>query len=120
MTRQYQSRKVGVAPLQLASGPLDRQVRQSDAARVPRSELAAYSELRAAVDDVAAREAWLASLGTGLLVAMARKRKYSAGLEKADGKRARLLEQVRRHLDERGARSTGGRRDGDDGRSHRS
>ena len=47
------------------------------------------------------REAWLAWLDRSLLVAMARKRKNSARLEKAEGKRARLLEQVRRRLDER-------------------
>jgi hypothetical protein len=42
---------------------------------------------------------------------MARKRKNSARLEKAEGKHARLLEQVRQRLDERAGRaSLGGRR----------
>ena len=64
MTDQDQGRDVAVARLQLASRRRDRQVRQY-AARGSRSELAAYTELQAAVDRVAAREAWLAWLDRG-------------------------------------------------------
>jgi hypothetical protein len=85
-------------------------VRQYDDARGSPSELAAYTELQGAVDQFAGREASLAWLDRGYEL-MARKRKNSAGLEKAEGKRARLLEQVRRRLDERAARaSPAGRR----------
>jgi hypothetical protein len=65
VTDQDQGREVAVARLQLAGRRRDRQVRQYDAARGSRSELAAYAELRAAVDQVAAREAWLAWLDRG-------------------------------------------------------
>jgi hypothetical protein len=65
VTAHDQGRDVAVARLQLASRRRDRQVRQYDAARGSRSELAAYTELRAAVDQVAAREAWLAWLDRG-------------------------------------------------------
>jgi hypothetical protein len=74
------------------------------------SELSAYTTLQGAVDQFAAREASLAWLDRGY-ESMARKRKNSAGSEKAEGKRARLLEQVRRRLGERAARaSPAGRR----------
>jgi hypothetical protein len=59
------SRDVAVARLKIAGHWRDRQVRQLDVARGSRSELAAYTELRAAVDQVAAREAWLAWLDRG-------------------------------------------------------
>ena len=65
MTDQGQGREVAVARLQLASRRRDRQVRQYDSARGSRSELAAYTELQAAVDQVAASEAWLAWLDRG-------------------------------------------------------
>jgi hypothetical protein len=65
VTDQGQGREVAVARLQLASRRRDRQVRQYDAVRGSRIELAAYTELRAAVDQVAVREAWLACLKRG-------------------------------------------------------
>ena len=65
MTNQDQGRGVAVARLQLASRRRDTQARHYDAARGSRSELTAYTELRAAVDQVAAREAWLAWLDRG-------------------------------------------------------
>jgi hypothetical protein len=65
VTDQDQSREVAVARLQVASRRRDSQVRQFDSARGSRSEMAAYAELRAAVDQVAAREAWLAWLDRG-------------------------------------------------------
>jgi hypothetical protein len=54
-----QNREVAVERLQSARQRRDGQVREYDAARASRSELAAYTELRAAVEQVAAREAWL-------------------------------------------------------------
>jgi hypothetical protein len=65
MTDQDQGREVAVARLQSASRRRDTQVRQHDASRGTHSELAAYTQLRAAVDQVAAREAWLAWLDRG-------------------------------------------------------
>jgi hypothetical protein len=65
VTDQDQNREVAVERLQLASQRRDRKVGQYDAARGSRSELAAYTELRAAVEQVAAREAWLAWLDRG-------------------------------------------------------
>ena len=65
VTDYDQSRDVAVARLQTASRWRDSKVHQLDAARGSRSELAAYTELRAAVDQVAAREAWLAWLDRG-------------------------------------------------------
>jgi len=65
VTDQDQNREVAVERLELASQRRDRQVGQYDAARGSRSELAAYTELRAAVEQVAAREAWLAWLDRG-------------------------------------------------------
>jgi hypothetical protein len=65
VTDHNQGREVAVARLQSASRRRDRQVRQHDTARGSHSELAAYAELRAAVDQVAAREAWLAWLDRG-------------------------------------------------------
>ena len=65
MTDQDQGRGAAVARLQVAGRRRDRQVRHYDAACGSRSELAAYAELRAAVDQVAAREAWLAWLDRG-------------------------------------------------------
>jgi hypothetical protein len=62
---QEQGRDAAVARLQQAGRRRERQVRQYDDARGSRSELAAYSELRAAVDQVAAREAWLAWVDRG-------------------------------------------------------
>jgi hypothetical protein len=110
VTDQDQGREVAVARLYSAGQRRDRHVRQYDDARGSPSELAAYTELQGAVDQFAAREASLAWLDRGY-ESMARKRKNSAGLEKAEGKRARLLEQVRRRLDERAARaSPAGRR----------
>ena len=60
MTDQDENREVAVERLQSARQRRDGQVRQCDAARGSPSELAAYTELRAAVEQVAAREAWLA------------------------------------------------------------
>ena len=65
MTDQDQGREVAVARLQSASRRRDMQVRQYDAARGTDGELPAYTRLRAAVDQVAAREAWLAWLDRG-------------------------------------------------------
>lgn len=65
VTDHDQGRDGALARLQLASRRRDRQVRQYDAARGSRGELTAYTELRAAVDQVAAREAWLAWLDRG-------------------------------------------------------
>jgi hypothetical protein len=62
---QDRGREAAVARLQQAGRRRDSQIRQHDAARGSRSELAAYTELRAAVDQVAAREAWLAWLDRG-------------------------------------------------------
>jgi hypothetical protein len=105
VTDQDQGREVAVARLYTARQRRDRHVRQYDDARGSPSELAAYTELQGAVDQFAAREASLAWLDRGY-ESMARKRKNSAGLEKAEGKRARLLEQVRRRLDEGAARAS--------------
>ena len=74
-----------------------RHVRQYDDARGSPSELAAYTDLQGAVDQFAAREASLAWLDRGY-ESMAQKRKNSAGLEKAEAKRARLLERARQRL----------------------
>jgi hypothetical protein len=60
VTDQDQGRDVAVARLKLASRRRDTQILQYDAARGTHDELAAYAKLRAAVDQVAAREAWLA------------------------------------------------------------
>jgi hypothetical protein len=60
VTDQDQGREVAVA-----SRRRYRQVRKYDAVRASRIELAAYTELQAAVDQVAAREAWLAWLERG-------------------------------------------------------
>jgi hypothetical protein len=65
VTDQDQGREVAVARLQSTSRRRDRQVRQDDAVRGSRIELAAYTELQAAVDQVAVREAWLACLERG-------------------------------------------------------
>jgi hypothetical protein len=65
VTDQDQGRGVAVARLQSASRRRDRQVRQVDAVCGSRIELAAYTELQAAVDQVAVREAWLACLARG-------------------------------------------------------
>jgi hypothetical protein len=62
---QDRGRDAAVARLQQASRRRDTQVRQYDAARGTHSELSAYTQLRAAVDQVAAREAWLAWLDRG-------------------------------------------------------
>ena len=62
MTDQDQDRDVAVARLQAATERRDGHVRQYDAARGSHNELAAYTELQAAVDQVAARDAWLAWL----------------------------------------------------------
>jgi hypothetical protein len=62
VTDQDQDREVAVERLQLASQRCERHVRQYEAPRGSRSELAAYTELHAAVEQVAAREAWLAWL----------------------------------------------------------
>jgi hypothetical protein len=109
VTDQDQGREVAVARLYSARQRRDRHVRQYSDARGSPSELAAYTELQGAVDQFAAREASLAWLDRGY-EAMARKRKNSAGLEKAEGKRGRLLEQVRRRLDEAARASHAGRR----------
>jgi hypothetical protein len=65
VTDQDQGREVAVVPLHLASARRDRQVLQDYSAGGSRSELAPYRELRAAVDQVAARDAWLARLDRG-------------------------------------------------------
>jgi hypothetical protein len=65
VTDQDHNREVAVERLQSARQRRDGQVRQYDAARGSRSELAAYTELRAAVEQVAARDAWLAWLDRG-------------------------------------------------------
>jgi hypothetical protein len=65
VTNQDQGRGVAVERLQSARQRRDGQVRQCGAARGSRSELAAYTELRAAVEQVSAREAWLAWLDRG-------------------------------------------------------
>jgi hypothetical protein len=65
VTDQDQGREVAVERLQSARQRRDRHVRQHDAARGSPSELAAYTELQAAVDQFAAREAWLAWLDRG-------------------------------------------------------
>ena len=62
MKDQDQGREVAVERLQSARERHDRQVRQYDAARGSPSELAAYTQLQAAVEQFAAREAWLAWL----------------------------------------------------------
>jgi hypothetical protein len=62
MNDQDQSREVAVERLQSVRQRRDRQVRQYDAARGSPSELVAYTQLQAAVDQFAAREAWLAWL----------------------------------------------------------
>jgi hypothetical protein len=62
VTDQDQDREVAVERLQLASQRRERDVRQYEASRGSRSELAAYTELQAVVEQVAAREAWLAWL----------------------------------------------------------
>ena len=65
MIDQDRGREVAVARLQSESRRRDMQVRQYDAARGTHGELSAYTQLRAAVDQVAAREAWLAWLDRG-------------------------------------------------------
>jgi hypothetical protein len=65
MKDQDQGREVAVERFQSARQRRDRQVRQYDAARGSPSELAAYTQLQAAVEQVAAREAWLAWLDRG-------------------------------------------------------
>ena len=65
MNDQDQGREVAVERLQSARQRRDRQVSQYDAARGSASELAAYTQLQAAVEHFAAREAWLAWLDRG-------------------------------------------------------
>jgi hypothetical protein len=65
VTDQDQGREVAVARLHSARQRRDRHVRQYDDARGSPSELAAYAELQAALDQFAAREAWLAWLDRG-------------------------------------------------------
>ena len=60
-----QGRELAVEPLQVAGERRDRYVRQYDAARRSPSDLAAYAELWAAVEQFAAREASLAWLDRG-------------------------------------------------------
>jgi len=62
VTDQDQRRVVAVEGLQSARQRRDRHVRQYHAARGSPTELAAYTQLQAAVDQFAAREAWLAWL----------------------------------------------------------
>jgi hypothetical protein len=62
MDDQDQGREVAVERLQSARQQRDRQIREYDAARGSPGELAAYTQLHAAVDQFAAREAWLAWL----------------------------------------------------------
>jgi hypothetical protein len=62
VTDQDQGRVVAVERLQSARQRRDRHVRQYHAARGSPTELAAYTQLQAAVDQFAAREAWLAWL----------------------------------------------------------
>ena len=65
MRNHEQGREVAVERLQLAGERRDRYVRQYGAARRSPSELTAYAELRAAVEQFAAREASLAWLDRG-------------------------------------------------------
>ena len=65
MTDQDQGREVAVARLHVARQHRDTHVRRYDDARGSPRELAAYTELQAAVDQFAAREAWLAWLDRG-------------------------------------------------------
>jgi hypothetical protein len=65
VTDQDQDRELAVARLHLASRRRDRHVRQYADARGSPRELAAYTELHAAVEQFAAREAWLAWLDRG-------------------------------------------------------
>ena len=62
MKEQEQGREFAVERVQSARQRRDRHARQYDAARGSRSELAAYTQLQAAVEQFAAREAWLAWL----------------------------------------------------------
>ena len=64
MRNHEHGREVAVERLQLADERRDSYIRQYDAHRSP-SELAAYAELRAAVEQFAARDASLASLDRG-------------------------------------------------------
>jgi len=65
VTDQDQGREVAVERLHAARQRRDRQVRQYDAARGSPAELAAYTQLQAAVEQFAAREASLAWLDRG-------------------------------------------------------
>jgi hypothetical protein len=65
VTDQDQSREVAVERLDSAMQRCDRHVRQYDAARGSTRERAAYTELQAAVEQFAAREASLAWLDRG-------------------------------------------------------
>ena len=60
MSEQNQSREVAVARLHTARQRRDEQAGRYEAARGSPAELAAYTELQVAVDQFAAREAWLA------------------------------------------------------------
>ena len=65
MKDQDQGREVAVERLQSARQRRDTHVRQYAAARGSPSELVAYTQLQAAVEQFAAREAWLAWLDRG-------------------------------------------------------
>jgi hypothetical protein len=65
VTDQDQGREVAVARLHVARQHRDTHVRRYDDARGSPRELAAYTELQAALDQFAAREAWLVWLDRG-------------------------------------------------------
>ena len=77
MTDQDQGREVAVERLRSARQRRDMQVRQYVAARGSAGERAAYTQLQAAVEQFAAREASLAWLDRGYEVAMPRKQENS-------------------------------------------
>jgi hypothetical protein len=65
VTDEDQDREVAVARLHVARQRRDAHVRKYDDARGSPRQLAAYTELRVALDQFAAREAWLAWLDRG-------------------------------------------------------
>ena len=65
MADHEQDREVAVARLHVARQRRDTQVRRYDDARGSPREVAAYAELQTAVDQFAAREAWLVWLDRG-------------------------------------------------------
>jgi hypothetical protein len=65
LSEQIASREVAVARLHVARERRDQQTGRYEVARGSPAELAAYAELQEAVDQFAAREAWLAWLDRG-------------------------------------------------------